>query len=295
MDLEGYLREKKEKIEKALDRYLPGEEEFPPFLHRAMRYSAFAGGKRIRPIFTIATAEALGRRDEEVMALACAIELIHTYSLIHDDLPAMDDDDWRRGKPTCHRVFGEAMAILAGDALLTLAFDVMATMAEEGADPQRVLRVIGEVARAAGSMGMVGGQAVDMESQGKRVDFPVLEYIHIHKTGALIRASIRAGAIMAGAGEKELQALTEYGEAVGLAFQIVDDILDVEGRKEVMGKETGVDALKGKATYPSMVGLEESKRRVRELVERAVSSLSLFDDRSWALRSIARFIAERSR
>lgn len=295
MDIEGYLKEKREKIEKALDRYLPGEDEFPTILHRAMRYSAFAGGKRIRPIFTIATAEALGKRDEEVMALACAIELIHTYSLIHDDLPAMDDDDWRRGRPTCHKVFGEAIAILAGDALLTLAFDVMASMVEGERDPARVLRVIKEVAGAAGSMGMVGGQAVDMESQGKRVDFPVLEYIHIHKTGALILASIRAGAIISGAGERELQALTEYGEAVGLAFQIVDDILDVEGNRELMGKETGVDALKGKATYPSIVGLEESKRRVRELADRAVSSLSIFGERGWALRSIARFIAERTR
>ncbi len=294
MDIRMYLKEKKEKVERALDRYLPEEEEFPTLLHRAMRYSSFAGGKRIRPIFTIATAEALGRRDEDVMALACAIELIHTYSLIHDDLPAMDDDDWRRGKPTCHKVFGEAMAILAGDALLTLAFEVMATMVDEGIDPMRVLWVIREVARAAGSMGMVGGQAVDMESQGKEVDFPVLEYIHIHKTGALILASIRAGAIIAGAGDKELDALTEYGEAVGLAFQIVDDILDVEGKREVLGKETGVDALKGKATYPSIVGLEESKRRVRELVDRAVSSIAIFGKRGWALASIAHFIAERS-
>ncbi len=294
MDIERYLEEKRVEVEEALERYLPGEEDFPRTLHRAMRYSTFAGGKRIRPIFTIATAEALGRRGEEVMPLACAIELIHTYSLIHDDLPAMDDDDWRRGKPTCHKVYGEAMAILAGDALLTLAFEVIAAMGEDH-DPSKVMRVVREIARAAGSMGMVGGQAVDIESQGKSVDFPTLEYIHIHKTGALILASIRAGAMMAGAGTRELQALTDYGEAVGLAFQIVDDILDVEGEREVMGKETGVDALKGKATYPSLVGLDESKRRVEELIDRAISSLSVLGERASTLSAIARYIGKRTK
>lgn len=295
MDIERYLEEKKTKIDRALDSFLPEENDFLQSLHKAMRYSVFAGGKRLRPIFTLASAEAAGGCDEDVLPAACAIELIHTYSLIHDDLPSMDDDDLRRGKPTCHKVFGEAIAILAGDALLTLAFGILAQLpAKNKIGAQNALLIIKEIARAAGSMGMVGGQVVDIESQEKKVEFPVLEYIHIHKTGALILTSIRAGVILSRAGDRELEALTRYGEAVGLAFQITDDILDVEGDRERMGKEVGMDAVRRKVTYPSVIGIEESKKRVKELTEMALSSISGLGNCAEPLRLIAGFISERT-
>lgn len=295
LDIERYLEEKRIKIDRALDGFLPKENDFPQSLHKAMRYSVFAGGKRLRPIFTLAAAEAVGGYEEDVLPAAWAVELIHAYSLIHDDLPSMDDDDLRRGKPTCHKVFGEAVAILAGDALLTLAFGILAQLPvknEVGA--QNILLIIREMAKAAGSQGMVGGQVVDIESEGKKVEFPLLEYIHIHKTGELILASIRAGAILSRAGDRELEALTHYGEAVGLSFQITDDILDVEGDRERMGKEVGMDAVKGKATYPSVIGIEESKRRVKELTDIALSSISELGSSAEPLRLIARFISQRT-
>lgn len=255
-----------------------------------MRYSVFAGGKRIRPILVTASAEVFGKTAEDVINIACAIELIHTYSLIHDDLPAIDNDDLRRGMPTNHKVFGEAIAILAGDALLTKAFQIM-SMGRGGATPP--LQAIHEIAKAAGSTGMVGGQVVDIESEGKEVLFPILEYIHIHKTGELILASCRAGAIMANAENKGLEAITKYGEAIGLAFQIADDILDVEGNKEEAGKNIGGDAKKGKATYPSVLGVDESRKRAKELVDIAIASLKDFDEKAEPLRAIARYIVER--
>lgn len=297
MDLNKYLQEKQTIVNKALDSFLPGEDEYPQTLHKAMRYSVFAGGKRIRPILVIAAAEIFGKTAEDVIDIACAVEFIHTYSLIHDDLPCIDNDELRRGLPTCHKVFGEAIALLAGDALLTKAFHVMShpSKAEE-AWSQKLdlkLKAIHEIAKAAGSTGMVGGQVVDIESEGKEVAFPVLEYIHIHKTGELMLASVKAGAIMGGAENKELEAITKYGEAIGLAFQIADDILDVEGNKEDVGKNVGGDMKKGKVTYPSILSIDESRKRAKELVDIAITSLKDFDEKAEPLRAVARYIVER--
>lgn len=293
MVLAQYLAEKAELINNALRERLPQEEDFPESLHKAMRYSLFAGGKRLRPVLALAACEAVGGSFEAALDAACALECIHTYSLIHDDLPALDNDALRRGRPTCHIVFGEAVAIMAGDALLTVAFGIMSRAAKK--DAARALMAIAEVAAAAGSTGMIGGQVVDIESEGKDVDFPVLEYIHIHKTGKLILASVRSGAIMAGADEAQLAGLTRYGEAVGLAFQIADDILDVEGSSKDLGKATGGDAAKGKVTYPAVIGVDESRKRAAELVERAVKSLDAFDAKAEPLRAIARYIVARNK
>jgi geranylgeranyl diphosphate synthase type II len=290
---EGYLSSAAEVVNRALGDLLPGEDDYPRSLHRAMRYSVFAGGKRVRPALVLASSEAVGGSAEDALGAACAVECIHTYSLIHDDLPAMDNDDLRRGRPTCHRAFGEATAILAGDALLTCAFEMLGKT--QSADRAAVLRAVTEVARAAGHAGMVGGQVVDMESEGRDVPFPVLEYIHIHKTGALILASVRCGAILGKASDKELQGLSRYGEAVGLAFQIADDILDVEGSPEETGKAVGGDTKKGKATYPALMGVEESRRRAEELVRNAVQAISGFGPEADPLRGIAAYIVERRR
>ena len=296
MDLKKYLQEKEDIVNKALDTLLPKEDEFPQRLHKAMRYSIFAGGKRIRPILVIAAAEVFGKTAANVINIACAIELIHTYSLIHDDLPAIDNDDLRRGLPTNHKVFGEAIALLAGDALLTKAFQIMSQpSAVSGQQSALILKSIHEITKAAGSTGMVGGQVVDIESEGKEVAFPVLEYIHIHKTGELILASVKAGAILAGAENKELETITRYGEAIGLAFQIADDIIDVEGNKEDVGKNIGGDAKKGKVTYPSILGVDESRKRARELVDMAITALKDFDRKAEPLREIARYIVERKK
>lgn len=293
LDLTQYIAVKAELINNALHERLPHEEQFPESLHKAMRYSLFAGGKRLRPVLALAACEAAGGSFDAALDAACAIECIHTYSLIHDDLPALDNDALRRGRPTCHIVFGEAAAIMAGDALLTIAFTIMSRANKK--DAARALKAIAEVAGAAGSTGMIGGQVVDIESEGRDVEFPVLEYIHIHKTGKLILASVRAGAIMAGADDVQLTSLTRYGEAAGLAFQIADDILDVEGSPEYLGKATGGDAAKGKVTYPAVIGIEESRKRAAELVERAVDALDAFDDKAEPLRAIARYIVARNK
>jgi geranylgeranyl diphosphate synthase type II len=296
MDIHRYLQEKKERVDSALERYLPKKEELTSNLYRAMRYSLFAGGKRIRPILSIASFEAAGGKGERIVPFACALEMIHTYSLIHDDLPAIDNDDYRRGKPTCHKVFGEAIAILAGDGLLTEAFRLMATRPEKdlsSCDDALVLDLINEVGQAAGVLGMVGGQVVDIESEGKAVDLPVLQYIHTHKTGAMILASVRVGAKLGSAAEVLLKALTRYGESLGLAFQIADDVLNVEGQAALMGKKTGSDLVKGKATYPSVLGVEESKIRSKELVDMAVDALKLLGPEADPLREIARFVIAR--
>ncbi len=295
MDLKAYLKERCILVDEALDRFLPKADELPHSLHKAMRYSVFAGGKRVRPILMLAACDALGGEISQAMPAACAMEMIHTYSLIHDDLPAMDDDDFRRGNPTNHKVFGEAIAILAGDALLTEAFILMSRV-EPGASlpPEAVLRVIQEIAHCAGSHGMVGGQVVDMESEGKtEMDLATVQYIHTHKTGALIKASVKAGAILGCADEAQLASLTRYGEAVGLAFQIADDILDIEGTTEEIGKDAGSDEARGKATYPAVMGLAESKKRASELVEMALESLAGFDHRADPLREIATYIVKR--
>ena len=296
MDINRYLQEKKEIVDSALERYLPKKEELTSNLHQAMQHSLFAGGKRIRPILSIASFEAVGGKGEGVLPFACALEMIHTYSLIHDDLPAIDNDDYRRGKPTCHKVFGEAIAILAGDGLLTEAFRLMTNQPGKDqplGDEVLVLDLIREVAQAAGVLGMVGGQVVDIESEGKTVDLPTVQYIHTHKTGAMILASVRVGARLGGAMETDLKVLTRYGENLGLAFQIADDVLNVEGKAVLMGKKTGTDLFKGKATYPSVLGIEESKKRSKELVEMAVGALKPLGPEADPLREIARFIIAR--
>jgi geranylgeranyl diphosphate synthase type II len=302
MDIKKYLQEKKLIVDSALERYFPsppegeGEEKFSNSLHKAIRHSLIDGGKRIRPILSIAAFEAVGGKGDHIFPFACALEMIHTYSLIHDDLPAMDNDDTRRGKPTCHKMFGEAIGILAGDGLLTEAFELMTDRSnwdDPSNDKALILDVVHEIAQAAGISGMVGGQVADIESEGKEVNLPVLQYIHTHKTGAMILASIRVGAKLGGAGGETLRAFTRYGERIGLAFQIMDDILNVEGKAISLGKSTGTDLSRGKATYPSLLGLEESKRRATELVELALESLKPYGPGADPLREIARFIIAR--
>ncbi len=293
--LQAYLKEHVKLVDAAMDRYLPGVETLPATLHDAMRYSVFAGGKRIRPILMLAACEAVGGDRENVLPAACAIEMIHSYSLIHDDLPAMDDDDFRRGNPTNHKVYGEATAILAGDGLLTEAFHLLSNRSVWGhvtADIQ--LEAIHILAKNAGSRGMVGGQVVDMEMEEKPVDLPTVEYIHTHKTGALILAAIEVGAILGGASTGQRQALCRYGEAAGLAFQVADDILDIVADQSQLGKDVGSDQQRSKATYPALLGLAGARQHANELRETALSSLQLFGDSARPLREIASYIVDRS-
>ena len=288
MSTARYLEDSRQKVDRALTDLLPRETVHPARLLSAMRYSLFAGGKRIRPILVLAAAEASGGKVEEALSPACAVELVHTYSLIHDDLPAMDDDDFRRGRATCHKSFDEGTAILAGDALLTLAFEVLAAGGEGIGDNIR-LQMVRELALAAGWRGMVGGQQVDMDSEGSKPELPVLEYIHTHKTGALIRCSVLLGGLCANADEATLKALGNYGEKVGLAFQVIDDILDVTATTEEMGKDQGSDAEKGKVTYPGLFGLEGARERAIKLVEDAKSVISGMDS-TGRLAQIADFV-----
>ncbi|MDO9228729.1 MAG: polyprenyl synthetase family protein [Syntrophales bacterium] len=292
--LVAYLNERKALVDDALDDYLPGGQNDPSVIVQAIRYSLLAGGKRIRPILCLAAAEAIGGDAKAVLPAACALEMIHTYSLIHDDLPAMDNDDYRRGRPTSHKVFGEGIAILAGDALLTEAFRLL-TNREGMPDmpPDRLLDVACDIAEAAGHRGMVGGQVQDIRAEGEDVGLETLYAIHRRKTGALLRVSIRAGAILAGAGEEALAGLSDYGGKIGLAFQIADDILNVEGDPLLLGKGTGSDAARRKVTFPALMGIEASRARAAELVMEAISSLSSFDDGAAPLRAIARYILER--
>jgi len=292
--IKHYLNERKTLVDKALQKFMPNPSGLASDVIKAMNYSLFAGGKRIRPILCIAGAEAVGGSADSVVPVACAIELIHTYSLIHDDLPVMDNDDFRRGKPTNHTVFGEAVALLAGDGLLTLAFNLMAGYgAEEKVEKKALLRVIDLIASAAGYRGMVGGQVVDIIYEGKEPDATVVEYIHRHKTAALISVSVTAGTILAGGNEDEEKAMNSYGQQIGLAFQIADDILNIEGDRKAMGKGTGSDKEKGKITYPSVFGTAESKTIQKELIENAIESLKKFDTRAEPLRDLARYIIER--
>ena len=292
-DLKAYLRSRVAQVDEALERVLPPDTVPPPSLHRAMRYSVQAGGKRLRPVLVIAGAEAVGGTAEQVMETACALELIHTYSLIHDDLPAMDNDDYRRGRLTNHKVFGEAIAILAGDALLTLAFKLIALNGARTGDPRIIASLVTDIADAAGTDGMVGGQVVDIESEGKTVSAETLDYIHTHKTAALIRASLCAGALIAGATPAQRAAITTCGDALGLAFQIVDDILDVEGSTEELGKTAGKDAQQQKATYPAFHGLEASRAKARVLIDQAKHALDPLGARAEPIRALADFIFER--
>jgi len=295
MDLNQYIKERCELVDSKLKMAFPAETDLPFSLHKSMRYSTFAGGKRIRPLLLLAACEAVGGGVASALPAACAMEMIHTYSLIHDDLPAMDNDDFRRGKPTNHKVFGDAVAILAGDALLTQAFSLLSSpFFAADVPPERILSVIHEIAHAAGSRGMVGGQLVDMESEGKKdLDLPTVQFIHTHKTGALIKAAVKCGAILGAADERQIAAITRYGEAVGLAFQIADDILDIEGTTEEIGKDAGSDQARGKATYPAVIGLKESRRRAAELLEIALEAISGFDERAEPMREIAKYILAR--
>ena len=289
--LSEYLDAKRAAVETALDAFLPPAGEPPARLHEAMRYSVFSGGKRLRPILALASFGLAGGEGDGALAPACALEFIHTYSLIHDDLPAMDDDDTRRGRPTCHRAFGEATAILAGDALLTLAFGIVA--ADGRLAPDRRAAVVRELAEANGSLGMAGGQEADLEAEGAEPSLEAIEFVHVRKTALPLAAAVRVGALAAGAGREDLEALTAFGRSAGLAFQIVDDLLDVTGTAEEMGKAVGKDVARGKMTYPGVVGIEESRRRARELVDRAVGAVERFGPRARPLVDIARYIAER--
>jgi len=292
-DLAAYMAERARAVDEALGRFLPAESAPPETLHRAMRYSVFAGGKRLRPVLVIAGAEAVGGNMAAVMPTACAVEMIHTYSLIHDDLPAMDNDDFRRGVPTNHKVFGEALAILAGDALLTLAFRLLADNVPATSSGPRLRDVLVEIADAAGSPGMVGGQVADIECEGKPADAEIVDYIHTHKTAALIRASIRAGAILSGATPAQLAALGVVGGALGLAFQIMDDILDVTATTEELGKTAGKDQAQQKATYPAVHGIEASRRRAQALVAEAHAVLAPFGPRALPLCALGTFMIDR--
>ena len=290
-DLDFYVASRAALVSAGLDRFTPPTDTPPTVLHEAMRHSLLCGGKRIRPLLCMAGAEAVGGTPEAVLPTACALEMIHTFSLIHDDLPAIDNDDYRRGVPTSHKQFGEAMAILAGDALHTLAFDTMAR--SQDGDPVTLLRVISLVASASGTMGMVGGQVDDLFYEGKAVDGNVLLSIHSRKTGALLLASLLSGALLAGADEKEEGALRAYGEHIGLAFQIVDDILDVTSDDATLGKPAGSDLKNDKATYPKVFGIDLSQRMAREASEAAVNALHPLDARAEPLRAFARYIVER--
>ncbi|WP_020676052.1 polyprenyl synthetase family protein [Geopsychrobacter electrodiphilus] len=293
--LDVYLKHRLQLVESALDVFVPKTETLPGSLHDSMRYSLFAGGKRIRPVLMSAACEAVGGQGEDVLPAAAAIEMIHSYSLIHDDLPAMDDDDLRRGKPTNHKVYGEAIAILAGDGLLTEAFILLSNpqVLQNVTAPAR-LEIIHQLSRAAGSLGMVGGQVVDMESEGQRIDLPTLEYIHTHKTGALILAAIEIGAIIGGADTTQRFALHRYGEAAGLAFQVADDILDIIADQSLLGKNVGSDEARGKATYPAILGLEGARQRARDLRDMALAALDPFGEEARPLREIAAYIINRS-
>jgi len=290
-DLGAYLAQRKALVEVALDRSLPPIA--PEKIYEAMRYSLLAGGKRLRPILCLATCELLGGTIEMAMPTACALEMIHTMSLIHDDLPSMDNDDYRRGQPTNHKVYGEDIAILAGDGLLAYAFE-HAAAETKGVPPQRVVSAIARLARAAGAAGLVGGQTIDLESEGKSdICLETLKFIHTHKTGALLEACVVSGAILAGAGEEELQKLSNYAQNIGLAFQIVDDILDITATQEELGKTAGKDLQSQKATFPSLLGLERSRAEADRLIESAIASLAVYGEKAEPLRALACFITAR--
>ena len=295
-DLDRYMKERAALVEDALARQVPACVGPASRLAEAMRYSLLAGGKRLRPVLVLAAGEAVGGAREAVLGFACAIEMIHTYSLIHDDLPCMDDDDLRRGRPTNHKVYGEAIATLAGDGLLTDAFGVLAAAATT--DPRVpagvVVTVVAELAAAAGSPGMVGGQVIDLLSEGQNLSVKELEYLHSRKTGALIEAAVCCGARLAGAAEAQLAALRQYAQALGLAFQVADDLLDVEASAEDLGKRTHKDEARGKATYPALLGVARSRELARQLADQACQALHEFDEKAAPLRALALFAVERT-
>jgi len=286
-ELSAAMKEHRKLVDAKLDEVLPPADAPPAPIHEAMRHSLFSGGKRLRPILVLMSCEMCGGDIAPALPAACALEMIHTYSLIHDDLPAMDDDDFRRGNPTCHKVFGEAMAILAGDALLTYAFELLARQRPPSG------AILAEIAEAAGTAGMIGGQVADISSENLPPDAATVRSIHELKTAALIRQSARTGAIIAGAGPQELANVTDYGEKIGLAFQIADDILDVEGTTKQLGKTAGKDAQSGKQTYPAVFGVEASRRKAGELVEQAKQCLAQFGEKGRKLCALADFIIAR--
>jgi geranylgeranyl diphosphate synthase type II len=291
MNLKPYLVARQKEVDRALNRFLPKESTSPATIHKAMRYSLFAGGKRLRPILCLAAAEACGGKISAALPVACAIECIHTYSLIHDDLPSMDNDDLRRGRPTCHKVFGDGIAILAGDALLTIAFEIAA---QAGSTKRYDLReIVQEIAIAAGSRKLIAGQVADLEAEGRRINRTQLRYIHENKTAALLTASVRLGAMAANASAKELAAITAFGRALGLAFQVIDDILDVTQTSEKLGKSAGKDVAAKKATYPAVIGLEKSRMEARRLTSKAHSALQSLGKNGAALRTLADYLLQR--
>jgi geranylgeranyl diphosphate synthase type II len=289
--LTQYCQERIKIIDQALTGFIPVDNVYPPVIFEAMRYSLFAGGKRLRPILLMAAADAVGGIGGDYLPVACGMEMIHTYSLIHDDLPAMDNDDYRRGKLTSHKVFGEGMAILAGDALLTAAFETM--LSQPNVEPAVLLKIVKEISIAAGPCGMVGGQVIDLSSEGKAIDVATIQFMHQAKTGALFKAAIRAGAVLAGATVEAVSSLTEYAEQFGLAFQITDDILDVTGTQEKIGKPVGSDIRNHKATYVSLYSLPEAQMMAKQAVEHALSALSSFGAEAAVLRAIVQHLIAR--
>jgi geranylgeranyl diphosphate synthase, type II len=292
-DLDGYLNERKAMVERALEAHLDRCEGAPATLREAMSYSLLAGGKRLRPILALAACEAVGARPEEAIDAACAVEFVHTYSLIHDDLPAMDDDDFRRGRPTSHKKFGEAVAILAGDALCAEAFRV-AAQNRKGRE-ERVADVVFELARASGAVGMVGGQVIDIEATGKKISVGELEILHAAKTGELLLVAVRAGARMGGADDNKLSRLTIYGRALGLAFQIVDDVLDITADLETLGKDPGSDRDAGKTTFVDLLGVDGARARAKAVMDDGIGALDAFGAKADALRALGRYTVERDR
>jgi geranylgeranyl diphosphate synthase type II len=291
MNLKAYLKSRQKMIDRALDRYLPKEKIKPATIHKAMRYSLFAGGKRLRPILCLAAAETCGGKIDNALPLACALECIHTYSLVHDDLPSMDNDDFRRGRPTCHKVFGDGIAVLAGDALLTSSFEIVShAKTARRYDMSTLLR---EIAVAAGSQKLIAGQVADLEAEGCKATRGQVRYIHENKTAAILTTSVRLGAMSANANPKQLNAITKFGRVLVLAFQIIDDILDVTQTSEKLGKSAGKDIAAKKATYPAVIGLEKSRAEARRLTGEAHDALSIFGARAEALHALANYLLER--
>ncbi|MBI5816058.1 MAG: polyprenyl synthetase family protein [Nitrospinae bacterium] len=295
MPLTAYFNEIRAIVDDAMDRLVPPSATHPAVLHEAMRYSLFAGGKRLRPTLAMAACDAVGGARSRVVPFAVALEAIHTYTLIHDDLPAMDNDDYRRGLPTSHKKFGEAAAILAGDALLTLAFEIISNLRNfPGVSPETLLEVSRHTANAVGSVGTVGGQMADIQMEGAEGDMASLEYIHIHKTGKLIAASVRGGALLGGGDNDAVNAITEYGKNIGLAFQIVDDILDIEGELASLGKTPGSDTRKKKLTYPALMGVAESRKLASRLTDRAIGHLAILGSGGERLSDLAKYVIARA-
>ncbi|OWZ84015.1 polyprenyl synthetase family protein [Natranaerobius trueperi] len=294
MNYDNYLEDKRILIEQSLDEYLPNAETIPNHIHKSMRHSVFAGGKRLRPVLTLITGEFFGTKEDELLPFACAIEMIHTYSLIHDDLPALDNDDKRRGKPTNHVIYGEDIAILAGDALLNYSFELMLESSLNYKYPYIGLKAAREISKASGTSGMIGGQVVDLEMEKNRnANIENVSFIHENKTGALFNASVRAGAIIGEASSNDLNNITNYAQKLGLAFQVVDDILDIKGDEQKLGKSLGKDEESDKATYPKLIGLKESEQYAQKLYNEAINSISTYGEKAEPLRKIANKLVNR--